>query len=160
MAWVIGIGIFLFLLFAFPRAMLGLIALCGLGIGGFLLWTKLDSDKRARETAAISITVTYDLERCSPEYPLFVGIVNASDNTLEAVSFGIEGHRTGYSEPLYDSGYLGYSSDRIIASGDGWANCWTLPRQAYGAAEQSIALNPPSTLVWTAKNPSPRFGQR
>ena len=56
MAWVIGIGIFLFLLFAFPRAMGGLIVLCGLAIGGFLLWEKLERDNRARERAAISIT--------------------------------------------------------------------------------------------------------
>jgi len=101
--------------------------------------------------------VSYDLERCSSDFPLFIGIVNGSDRTLEAVSFGIEGHRTGYSEPLYDSGYLGYSSDRIIASNDGWANCWTLPRQAYGASDQIIAMNPPDTLTWSAKNPSPRF---
>jgi hypothetical protein len=160
MAWVIGIGIFLFLLFAFPRAMVGLLVLCGLAIGGWLLWTKLDTDKRARERATVSVTVAYDLERCSPEYPLFVGILNDSDNTIEAVSFGIEGHRAGYSEPLYDSGYLGYSSDRIIVRGDSWASCWSLPRQAYGASEQSIALNPPNTLVWTAKNTSPRFRAR
>lgn len=37
MAWVIGIGIFLFLLFAFPWAMVGLIVLCGVGISGFLM---------------------------------------------------------------------------------------------------------------------------
>ncbi|NGQ93451.1 hypothetical protein G5V65_21500 [Rhodobacter sp. HX-7-19] len=59
MAWVIGIGIFLFLLFAFPRAMGGLIVLCGLAIGGFLLWQKLESGNRARERAAISITPTF-----------------------------------------------------------------------------------------------------
>ena len=157
MAWVVGIGIFLFLLFAFPRSMGALIVLCGLAIGGFLLWQKLEIDNRARERAAISITVSYDLERCSSDFPLFIEIVNGSDRTLEAVSFGIEGRRTGYSEPLYDSGYLGYSSDRIIASNDGWANCWTLPRQAYGASDQIIALNPPDTLTWSAKNPSPRF---
>lgn len=101
--------------------------------------------------------MSYDLERFSSEFPLFVEIVNGFDRTLEAVSFGIEGYRTGYSEPLYGSGYLGYSLDRIIASNDGWASCWTLPRQAYGASDQVIALNLPATLTWSAKNPSPRF---
>ena len=160
MAWVIGIGIFLFLLFAFPRTMVGLLVLCGVAIGGFLLWTKIENDERARKRASVTVTVSYDLDRCSPEYPLFVQIQNRSDNTVEKVSFGIEGHRSGFSDAIYDSGYLGYSSDRIIASGNSWANCWTIPRKAYGASEQRVALNPPETLVWTVKNTSPTFRNR
>ena len=157
MAWVIGIGIFLFLLGAFPRAIGGFIVLCGLTIGFVLFLDKQESDKRAKDRAAISITVSYNLDRCSPGFPLFIRIVNGSLKTLEAVSFSIEGHRTGYSKPLYESDYLGYSSDRIITSNDGWASCWTLPRQAYGASDQIITLNPPDTLAWSAKNLSPRF---
>ena len=116
MAWVIGIGIFLFLLFVFPRAMVGLIVLCGVGIGGFLLWDKIKTDERARLRASVTVTVTHDLERCSPEHPLFVQIHNGSEGTIEKVSFGIEGNRAGYSDPLYDSsgsGYQSYSSDKI-----------------------------------------------
>jgi len=160
MAWVVGIGIFFFLLFVFPRAVIGLIVLCGVVIGGYILWTEMENDERARKRATISITVTHDLERCSSDYPLFVRILNSSDDTVERVSFGIEGHRAGYSDPLYNSGYLGYSSDRIISSGDGWANCWTLPRQEFGASEKRIALNPPETLVWTVKNAYPTFRDR
>jgi hypothetical protein len=160
MAWVIGIGIFLFLLFAFPRAMVGLIVLCGVGIGGFLLWDKIKTDERARLRAAVTVTVTHNIERCSPEYPLFIRIQNGSEDTVEKVSFGIEGNRAGYSDPLYDSGYQGYSSDKIIASGEGWANCWTLPRTAYGTSEQRLALYLPETLVWTVKNSSPTFRSR
>ena len=157
MAWVIGIGIFLFLLFAFPRAVVGLIALCGVGIGGFFLWNKIETDERNRLRTAVTVKVTHDLERCSTEYPLLVRIDNGSKNAVEKVSFGIEGKRAGYSDPLYDSGYQGYSSDKILASGEGWSNCWTLPRQAYGASEQGIALHLPETLVWTVKNPNPVF---
>jgi hypothetical protein len=54
MAWVIGIGIFLFLLFAFPRAVVGLIALCGVGIGGFFLWNKIETDERNRLRTAVT----------------------------------------------------------------------------------------------------------
>ena len=157
MAWVIGIGIFLFLLFAFPRAVVGLIALCGVGIGGFFLWNKIETDERNRLRASVTVTVTHDLERCSLEYPLLVRIHNGSENAVEKVSFGIEGNRAGYSDPLYDSGYLGYSSDKIIAGGEGWTSCWTLPRQAYGTSEQRIALYPPETLVWTVTGSSPVF---
>ena len=160
MAWVIGIGIFLFLLFAFPRAMVGLIVLCAVVIGGFLLWDNIKTDARARLRAAVTVTISHDLELCSPEYPLFIRIHNGSEDTVEKVSFGIVGNRAGYSDPLYDSGYLGYSSDKIIASGEGWASCWTLPRTAYGTSEQRLALYLPETLVWTVKNSSPTFRSR
>jgi len=159
MAWVIGIGIFLFLLFVFPRAMVGLIILCGVVIGGWLLWDKIKSEERARKRSAVSITVTHDLEMCSPEHPLLVRILNGADDTVEKVKFGIEGRRAGYSDPLYDS-FRGYSSDRIIASGAEWASCWALPQKDYGVSEQRIALNPPETLVWTVRNISPIFRNR
>jgi hypothetical protein len=157
MAWVIGIGIFLFLLFAFPRAIVGLIVLCGVIIGGALLWDKIKTDERARLRAAVTVTVAHDLEQCSPEYPLFVRINNGSENTVEKVSFGVDGNRAGYSDPIYESDYQGYSSDKIIARGDSWSTCWTLPRTAYGTSEQMLALHLPETLVWTVKNISPRF---
>ena len=60
MAWVVGIGIFFFLLFVFPRAVIGLIVLCGVVIGGYILWTEMENDERARKRATISITVTHD----------------------------------------------------------------------------------------------------
>ena len=164
MAWVIGIGIFLFLLFAFPRPVVGLIVglvvLCGVVIGGFSLWEKIKNDERAQKYAAVSVTVTRDLERCSPEYPLLVHIVNGSEDTVAKISFDILGHLAGYSDPLYDSGYGYYSSDRIIASGSEWTNCWPLPQQASGASEQRIALNPPESLIWSVKTKRPTFRER
>ena len=69
MAWVIGIAVFLLLLFLFPRAMGGLILVCGIAIGGWLLSDKLEHDKRARERAAVSLTVTHDIERCQHTQP-------------------------------------------------------------------------------------------
>jgi len=83
----------------------GLIVLFGVGIGGFLLWDQIESDKRIRLRAAVTATVSHDLERCSPEYPLLARILNGSKNVVEKVSFGIEGNLAGYSDPLYDSGY-------------------------------------------------------
>lgn len=90
------------------------------------LLTHADPDRQGN-----SVVGVYDLEKCSAEYPLWVGILNESDDTVEKFSFSIEGHLEGYSDPLYDSGYSGYSSDRIIPSGEGITACWTLPRQAY-----------------------------
>ncbi|RYH06515.1 hypothetical protein [Tropicimonas sp. IMCC6043] len=160
LAWVVGILGALFLLFRFPRPSLifigGLVTI-GVSVAGFFYVR----DQLAKQKAAkVEASVAYDLERCSPEYPLFIGIVNDSADTVEDVSFGVEGHHAAYSDPLYNSGYLGYSSDRIIASGEGWGSCWTLPPQAYGASEQRIAASPPETLVWTVKNVSPTFRER
>ena len=69
MAWAIGIGLFLFLLLVFPRRTMGLTALCGVALGGFLLWTKMKNDERDRKRATIVVTVVHDLEQCSPEVP-------------------------------------------------------------------------------------------
>ena len=164
MHWVLGIGIFLFLLFTFPRAMGALLALSALAIGGFFLWIKIQSDEREKRSderekrrASVAVIVDYDLDRCSSDYPLFVGVVNRSDSTIEKLSFGIEGHRTGYSDPLYSSGYLGYTTDRIIASGDGWGSCWTLPKEASQAARRTLDLNPPENLIWSIQHISPTF---
>lgn len=160
MAWVIGVGIFLLLLFAFPRAIVGLIILCVVLIGSYQLWMKIEQDERAKKKASVTVTVNYDLERCRPEYPLFVRIQNGADDTVEAVSFGVAGRRAGYSNPIYESRFLEYSSDRIIASGDSWTSCWALPDPAYSASEQKIEQNPPETLVWTVEHTSPSFRSR
>lgn len=160
LAWVIGIVGALFLLFRFPRPSLifvGVLIAVGATVGGyFYVQDHLTRQKAAKVTG----TITYDLERCSSAFPLFIGIGNRSDDTVEKVSFRIEGHREGYSDPLYDSGYSGYSSDRIITSGDGWGHCWAVPRQAYGSSEQRVTLNPPETLVWTVTNIRPTFRNR
>jgi len=160
LAWVTGIVGALFLLFRFPRPSLifvGVVVAIGAAVGGYFY---VQDQLAKRKTAKVTGKIFYDLEKCSSEHPLWIGILNESDDTVEKFSFTIEGHLEEYSDPLYDSGYSGYSSDRIIASGEGVTACWTLPRQAYGASEQRIALNPPETLVWTMKNMRPTFRNR
>jgi hypothetical protein len=160
LAWVIGIIGALFLLFRFPRPGLifvGAVISISAAVGGyFYVQDQLTKQNAAKVTGKIF----YDLEKCSSEYPLWIGILNGSDDAVEKFSFSVEGHLEGYSNPLYESGYSGYSSDRIIASGDGVTTCWALPRQAYGASEQRIALNRPKTLVWSMKNIRPTFRNR
>ena len=160
LAWVIGIVGTLFLLFRYPRPSLifvGVVITIGAAVVGY---SQVQAELTTRKAAKVRGKIFYDLEKCSPERPLWIGILNETDDTVEKFSFSIEGHLEGYSDPLYDSGYSGYSSDRIIASGDGVTNCWTLPRQAYGASEQRITLNPPETLVWTMTNIRPTFRNR
>lgn len=160
LAWVVGIGGALYLLFRFPRRSLifiGVVVAIGAAVGGFFY---VQDQLAKRKSAKVTGKIFYDLERCSAEYPLWIGILNDSDDTVEQFSFDVEGHLEGYSDPLYDSGYSGYSSDRIIPSGEGVTACWTLPKQAYGASEQRVAHNPPETLVWTVKDIRPTFSNR
>lgn len=160
LAWVVGIGGALYLLFRFPRPSLifiGVMVAIGAAVGGFFY---AQDQLVKRKAAKVTGQIFYDLEKCSAEYPLWIGILNESDDTVEKFAFSIEGHLEGYSDPLYDSGYSGYSSDRIVPSGEGITACWTLPRQAYGASEQRVSLNPPETLVWTIKNMRPTFRDR
>jgi hypothetical protein len=160
LAWVVGIGGALYLLFRFPRPSLifiGVVVAIGAAMVGF---PYAQDQLSKRKAAKVMGKVFYDLEKCSVEYPLWIEIINKSDDTVEKFSFTIEGHIEGYSNPLYDSGYSGYSDDRIIPSGFSAANCWHPPRQAYGASEQRVALNPPETLVWTMKDIRPTFRDR
>jgi len=156
MAWVLGIGIGLFLLFSFPRATLGLVAVLAASLSGFLLWTKLENDAHARERASILVTVEHDVAWCSDTHPLAISISNGSERTLERVTFRVEGHRKGYSTPLYEGS--NYVSDRIIPPGKNWGSCWTAPQAAYAAPQDVLNVNLPVTLVWTAKVSFPTFG--
>lgn len=157
-AWVLGVLGALFLLFRFPRPSLifiGIVVGISAAVGGFLY---VQNQLAERKAAKVIGTIDYDLDRCNSEFPLFVGIVNRSGDTVERISFRIEGHRKGYSDALYNSGYSdGYSTDRIIPDGEGWGNCWRVPRRAYGADERLFAKSPPESLVWSVKNIRPTF---
>ncbi len=117
----------------------------------------MQTDERNRLRASVAIKVRHDLSKCSPEFPLLVQIQNGSEDALEKVFFGVEGTRSGYSDPVYESGYQGYSTDKIIASGGAWSGCWMVPQKAYGVADQNIALFPPEALNWVAMNTRPVF---
>lgn len=154
LAWVVGIGGAFYLLFRFPRPSLifiGAVVVVGVAVGGFFYAQDYMVSRKAEK---VSGKISYDLEKCSDDHPLWIGVLNESNDTVEKFSFTIEGHLEGYSDPLYSSGY---SSDRIIPSGKAVTACWTLPRQAYGASEQRVSLNPPDTLVWTVKSIRPTF---
>ena len=160
LAWVIGIVSALFLLVRFPRPSLifvGVLIVIGALVGGFIY---VMDELTKRNVAKVVATITYDLERCSSEFPLSIWIMNGSDSTVEKVSWNVEGHEEGFSDTLYESSYSRYSSDRIIASGDGWGICWELPPQAYGVSEQKIFRNPLQNVVWTVTDIRPTFQNR
>ena len=160
MAWVIGIGVFLFalyLLFSYPKAVGGFLLVCAIVIVGVVAWNNNQDKKRLAKRQSVQITIGHNLVLCGADDPLFVNIFNGSDDTLEKVSFDIRGRLQGHSEPLYKGGYPRHSSDKIIASGEQWSSCWPIPKTAYGASEKRLASNPPETLFWQVTSISPTF---
>lgn len=131
-------------------ALIGMIVI-GASVGGYIYLPDLLAKQQA---AKVTGTVAYDLTACSSEYPLLVEITNGSSGVVTWVSFNIEGHREGYSTPLYKSGFRGYSSDKIISSGYIGSNCWRLPPVYSG---RSIESHPPENLIWKIENIYPEF---
>lgn len=157
LAWVVGIVGTLFLLFRFPRQSLTsfiFVAVIAAAIGGYFY---LSEQIKKNKIAKVKGAIIFDSIVCNRDFPLLIAFSNGTNEFVDRVSFAVMGHIEGYSEALYDSGFGGYSSDRIIAPNERWALCWSLPRAAYGASEQRIASHPPHTLVWTLKNVHPTF---
>jgi hypothetical protein len=157
MAWVIGIGVFLLLLFAFPRAMLSLVAILVIIIGSWFAWTYAQDQRRQADVALTKVLAVYDQGRCPADFPLLVKITNESGKTLERVSFSLKAFREGYSSPLYESGFRNYVTDRIIPPQSEWQTCWSVPQPSYSASTESIAANPLNTLEWRSDSILPIF---
>ena len=153
-ATVLGIGIFVGLLLAFPRRMLWLLAaLAGLAvvlgslIAGYNYWSGY---ARQRDIDNLNMLVSWNPTACSVEYPLLVGLQNETGKELRAISFRIEGFRLGYSSSV-TSWNNSYSSDKIVPSGEGFALCWQHP-------PLSTQIDDLSTIIWTVKDILPTFG--
>lgn len=157
MAWVVGIGIFFLLLFLFPRPVLAVVLLAVFGIGGFLLYDWLEDRARQRKRAGVTVTVAHDPARCPGARPLFVVIRNDAGDTLDRVRFSVVGHRQGHSMPVYESGYRDYATDRIIADGESWGNCWPMPPRRRDLSADAAAMPPPGRMIWSARHVDPAF---
>lgn len=155
MAWVVGIGIALFLLFTFPKqmgAVILLLVVAGAGVGGWLYIQdqQLAEERRQREES-ITLSAAYDIAGCSAEFPILISIRNGYTQTIESLTFELGGYREGYSSPVYEGS--SYKSDRIIAPGETYTACWTQPSLDYGAQE-----TPPAGLTWRASYSYATFG--
>jgi len=157
MVWVVAAGVFLILLYYFPRAVGALALIFGAAIGSILLWTNYEAAMLDRQARAILIDVTYNLERCRLGEPLMIEITNNFDKTLTKVTFGVEGYRVGHSDPLYYSDSYDYRSDRIIEKGGTWVDCWKLPKVFPFAEQKTIRSTPISSVTWKVKNIYPQF---
>jgi hypothetical protein len=150
MAWVIGIGITLFLLFKFPKPMLGIVGvfiIIAVGTAGYL-WLNEKQESALRN--AITIDVVHDPSRCSPEYPLFITISNRSARTLKRLNFYVTGFREGYSDPVFETAST-WDTDKIISPNQTFQQCWSSPPKSYGVSDIIAQSNPPEKLQWVGK---------
>ncbi|MBX5236320.1 hypothetical protein HJC02_29280 [Rhizobium sp. NLR4a] len=145
MAWVIGIGIFLFLLFAFPRQMLGLIAILAAVIFGF--WAYSSLNESARKASLESLFVTVSATCTQSDYPLYVTLTNGTGKTVTSTSFTVNGYKAGFSSSVASDWF---TTDKIMKPGERYAACWRL--SGYGKEIDYKGLQ------WKAEVTSANFG--
>ena len=145
MMWIVGIGIFLLLLFSFPRqtgVFLLVVILFSAGLFGWLFYKDHKRiEEHRREKFSILISAEFNTKSCTVDFPISISITNTYSRTLQKVSFELAGYREGYSSPIYRS--LTYKSDRIIRPGETYVACWAVPNLEYGAQK-----HPPEGLIW------------
>lgn len=157
MEWVVGIGIYAFLLFQYPKKTVILTSIMVFIVTLIVGYIYLDDYLRKKRGAAIRIAVSFDLWKCSSEYPLLITIKNDSGSIMNSVKFSLEGIRSGYSDPIYESSFQQYRTDKIIRSGESYENCWKVPQLSYERPGGDKERFPPQNLNWQASWISPRF---
>jgi len=146
MAWVVGIGFGLLLLFVFPKQTIAVVI--GLAVvGGLLLYIEQRNNSRyyqarEEERRAIEVTAKVDSRCDDPKFPLFIGVVNRGKKALMKTSFDVKAFRPGYSDPVVST--LLYKSDKIVEPNEGWGTCWSLPSEI----PEGLRLQ---DLVWEVK---------
>lgn len=153
MVWV-AIIIGIILLFIFPKQVGILIGVVVAGIAGIYLYIQAEEDSKQKQRDAVVISVAYDTNACSEEYPLHVSVRNGSKKVVNKVSWNIGAYRQGYSNNVVDYGYSGeygtpYSSDKIISPGQGYGLCYKAP-SIQGSHQ-------PQSLNWSAVRKSIEF---
>jgi hypothetical protein len=131
MGWIVGLlafVIFLVFLFRAPKQTIGCLAVIVIivAVAWYALVTKPAQDRERLEEQVL-VTVVYDEEKCSKDYPLAVSIHNKSNKTVTRVEWDFNAYRSGFSTNL--AGYQKYSSDRILRPGESWSVCYRLPQE-------------------------------
>jgi len=126
-------------------------------LGGFYGYFAYEEHQKNQTAAALKIVIKYDLETCGEKFPLVIDLRKESDKTITKTEFDVEGFREGHSEPLYETGYPHYTTDRILAPGESVGLCWSIPKKAYGITENLIERYPPNAINWKVTNIRPTF---
>lgn len=99
------------------------------GLASFYDWYSID-----RHRLKVEAVASFDSEKCTKEYPLFIGVVNNSKKTVDKVTIYVKVTKKGYSTQLnYDTSY---SIDKILAPSEGWGGCVTVLDNHYDWAKR------------------------
>lgn len=148
-AWVLGLGIAAFLLFRFPKPFLittAILLAIGASVGAYFWW---QWNAGQQEQSLVEMTAAVD-DRCTTDYPVFIGTTNKGRRAVERVYFDILVYKPGFSNPVYSDTHK--SSDRIVEPGQGWGTCWSLS----WSSAQSLDLK---SLKWVAELTSVSFAK-
>ena len=131
MGWIIGLlalVVFLVFLFKAPKQTVGclVVVIIIIAVAWYAFVTKPQEDRK-RLNEQVVVTVVYDEEKCSKDYPLVVNIHNRSNKTVTKVEWYFHAYRPGFSSNL--AGYQTYSSDKILNPGQSWFSCYRLPEE-------------------------------
>lgn len=143
MIWIIGIGIFLFLLFAFPRqtgvTIGSLVAIVAVIVAYFYIQDQAEKSRVAR----VAVQATYGGALCTdPNFPLLLVIHNGSDRTFAKLSIDVFANREGYSDSLV---FENIYSDKIMQPNENYSACWSV-----GDYQMKTLKFPAPTLNWKA----------
>ncbi len=152
MIWIVGIGVFCFLLFMFPKKVILLIL--GIGAIGALLvgYFQFQEWQERTRRAKVEVEASFDPKICSdPKYPILILVYSRSTETLESMGMSLEAFKDGYSSEQYSS-YI--SSDKIIKPNEHYATCWSLSDYSW-RTENKIPLG----LEWKVQISSIKWSQ-
>ena len=111
------VGVFI----VFPRLLFYVVSLIVIGV---LLYFMNQSRKKSIHEA-IKITIKYDLQNCSEEYPLVAVIKNDSKKVVHKVEWTIMAYKPGYSNNIAD--FMHPKVYKILKKGDTYRVCCKLP---------------------------------
>ena len=103
-----------------------ILAVLVLAVIGLVVYILVNNYRYEEAKKKVNISVFYNPERCSKEYPMGVLIENGGDRTIHDTSFDISIKREGHSSKL--TSYVpSYTTDKIIKPGEKYGACWTYP---------------------------------
>lgn len=142
MAWVVGIGIFLFLLFAFPKQTLVLVGVILVVVGAVASWQWWEHHQQQLAREQLKTEARYQGFECKDPRPIGVMFWNQGKRTITEIWFSLQAHRKGFSKPVLRDWN---TTDLIVKPGEAYVLCWGVPLR-YGQEKPDDI----GELIWSA----------
>lgn len=118
--------------------MLILVAIAAIGVYYFSIWAEKENIEQLKKSVLVS--VAYDTQSCSTEYPLAVNFRNQGKKTVSSIRWKFEAYRPGYSTNIADYQLRKTESDKILKPGESIGFCYQSP--------QLKRVAKPVDLIW------------